>query len=157
MLYSTTVDSSGFDYIFHVKNEIAAQNEPMSLYEFLTKICKPEFNLDEIQFGYEWFEAGELRDLAMHLCSNKTNNSAIAVLTSSSVSIGHAVSMYKFCQDKQSFFYKDSSVTAYESLNLKTNSSSFSEEIEEELKLLPRQHHQIIKAWTLTATRKRLD
>ena len=137
----------------------------MSLCEFLTKICKPEFNLDEIKFDLEWFELTgnslerqeEFTYLAMHLCSDNTNNSAIAVLTTSDESIGHAVSMYKYCRDTRRFFYKDSSVTAYKSLNLSTNSPSCSEEIEEELKILPSQYHQITKAWTFTAERKSLD
>ena len=130
----------------------------MSLCEFLTKICKPEFNLDEIKFDLTWFELAENNPkrkqkeflyFGMHLGSTKTNG-AIAVLASRNESIGHAVSMYKFCQDTQTFYYKDSSVTAYESVNLRTNSSNCSEE----LKILPTQRHRIVKAWTFRATRK---
>ena len=102
----------------------------MSLYEFIKRSCKSDFNLDKISFNLKCFEiAGnksinkeQLKHLALHLASPNTHNSAIAVLTpTTSETIGHAVSMYKFCQDQKSFFYKDSSVRAYQFFNSRTN------------------------------------
>ena len=98
----------------------------MSLSELLDQSVEESFCIDKIYFHLECFdleqtlEQNVMRKLIGHLASNTTHKSAVGLLGPQpnyqeigAQIIGHAISMYDFCLQNQSIYYKDSSMKAY--------------------------------------------
>ena len=98
----------------------------MSLSELLDQRVEERFCIDKINFRLECFdleqslERNVMRKLIGHLASNTTHKSAVGLLGPQpnyqeigAQVIGHAISMYDFCLQNQSIYYKDSSMKAY--------------------------------------------
>ena len=102
----------------------------MSLSELLDKCVKESFCIDKINFHLECFDLKleqspkqeVMKTLIGHLASTRTDKSAVGLLGSrpNTEDIGHAISLYHFCLQDQSIYYKDSSMKAYETFQSET-------------------------------------
>ena len=97
----------------------------MSLSELLDQCVEESFCIDKVNFQLECFDLKQEQSLEQsvmmkmirHLALSTTHKSAVGLLgpqpNSKDPITGHAISMYKFCYQNQSIYYKDSSMKAY--------------------------------------------
>lgn len=94
----------------------------MSLAQLLDHCVKENFSIDKINFKLECFDLlhnpiQQLQRLAEHLRSKTSHRSAVGLLYSQpngqESDVGHAISMYDYDVKNKTFYYKDSSVKAY--------------------------------------------